>query len=313
MPDAELAALLLTNRLCDVGIKPFAAGEFWNLVARVGDLSVLLGSSSTEVAELTRLDPTESERVVGLLAAASAFAFERERLAEEGIQVVSALDERFPRRLVERLGVTCPSFLTVAGPIEWLQRGGLGVVGSRDASPEALEIARKAARAAVASSVPVISGLARGVDHESMAAAFDAGGAVIGFPADGLRKASRGPDVRRHVHAGELCIASPYAPGTSFTAGTAMGRNKLVYGLADVTLVVCCEHGKGGTWEGAKEALRRGFGPVNVWSGAGAGPGNAGLVALGAHAFADVESVLVVPEPTAATPEQTSLFSSPPA
>jgi predicted Rossmann fold nucleotide-binding protein DprA/Smf involved in DNA uptake len=82
--------------------------------------------------------------------------------------------------------------------------------------------------------------------------------------------------------AGELCLASPYGPSTRFTAGNAMGRNKIICGLADVTLVVCAESGSGGTWGGATEALRRGFGRVAVWTREGAGPGNAELVGRGA-------------------------------
>ena len=308
MSDTALAALLLTNRICDIGVQPLTPGEFWSLVARVPDLSVLLGASATRVAEITREDEAASQRVAELLAAASEFVMARERLTDEGIQVLSAVDDRFPRRLVERLGAACPSFLTVTGPIDWLKLGGLGVVGSRDATREACDIARAAARVAGAAGRPVISGLARGIDQESMSAALGAGGAVIGIPAEGLRRASKSPEVRRRVHAGELCIASPYAPWMGFTAGNAMGRNKVVYGLADATFVVCADHRKGGTWEGAKEALRRDFGPVAVWRGHGEGPGNAGLLALGGHPVTAIENVLDAPDPATPRDDQGSLF-----
>lgn len=75
-----------------------------------------------------------------------------------------------------------------------------------------------------------------------------------------------------------------------------LGRNKIVYGLADVTLVVCSDNGSGGTWEGAKEAIRRGFGPVAVWSGDGEGPGNAALIALGGTTITDAYDVFEVTE-----------------
>ena len=182
-------------------------------------------------------------------------------------------------------------------------------MGSRDASAEAIEVAGAAAGVAVAAGLPVISGLARGIDQASMAGALDRGGMVVGIPAEGLRKVSRSPEVRRRVHNGELCIASPYAPDSRFTAGNAMGRNKVVYGLADVTLVVCSDNGSGGTWEGAKEALRRGFGTVAVWDGEGAGPGNAPLGKLGGQAIQDVSRVLDLPATTVVVSEtQESLF-----
>ena len=306
--EASLVALLLTNRLVDVAAKPLSAGEYWALITNVPDLGVLLDIDLPGVAELLGGDDVEAERVTTLLAATTAFAYERERLEEEGVRLLSTFDPAFPARLIQRLGTTCPAFLTVAGPVEWLSAGGLGVVGSRDASPAAPEVARSAAQVAVDAGVPVVSGLARGIDQESMAGALDAGGAVVGVPAEGLRVAGRSPEVRRRVHSGELCIASPYAPSMRFTAGNAMGRNKIVYGLADVTLVVCCDNGSGGTWEGAKEAIRRGLGPVAVWSGEGEGPGNAALVALGGAPITNIHDVFDVTEHPNEPRVQGSLF-----
>lgn len=306
--ETSLAALLLTNRLVDVDAKPFSAGEYWALLAKVPDINLLLDLDEQGVAELLGGDIVEAQRIRTLLNAPTAFAFERERLKEEGMTLLSTFDAAFPDRLIQRLGTTCPAFLIVAGPVEWLSAGGVGVVGSREASPAALKVARSAAQVAVDAGVPVVSGLARGIDQESMAGALDDGGAVVGVPAEGLRIAARSPEVRRRVHNGELCIASPYAPGMRFTAGNAMGRNKIVYGLADVTLVVCSDNGSGGTWEGAKEATRRGFGPVAVWSGDGEGPGNAALVALGGTSITDVHDVFKVTEKAGEPQVKDSLF-----
>ena len=118
----------------------------------------------------------------------------------------------------------------------------------------------------------MVSGLARGVDQTAMAAALDAAVPVVGVPTEGIRVAARNPEIRRRALAGELCIASPYGPTMRFTAGNAMGRNKIIYALAEVTLVVCSDSGSGGTWEGARRRCRR-FGRVAVWTGR-AGPGN---------------------------------------
>jgi predicted Rossmann fold nucleotide-binding protein DprA/Smf involved in DNA uptake len=68
-----------------------------------------------------------------------------------------------------------------------------------------------------------------------------------------------------------------------------MARNKLVYGLSEVTFVVTCDEEKGGTWAGAVESLERGYGRVVVWMGPHAGPGNAALVAKGATPIYDLE------------------------
>ncbi len=181
------------------------------------------------------------------------------------------------------------------------------MVGSRDASDEALSVAASAANVAASAGRAVVSGLARGIDQAAMAAALDAGAPVVGFPAEGLRVVGRNAEVRKRVHAGELCMASPYGPAMRFTAGGAMGRNKLIYAHADITLVVCSDLGSGGTWEGAREAMRRNFGRVAVWMGDGAGPGNAKLVEAGGTALVDLQDLLVL-EAAAIPPKQASLF-----
>jgi predicted Rossmann fold nucleotide-binding protein DprA/Smf involved in DNA uptake len=301
--------LLLTNRIVSLDASPLTAREFWALTERVdpGDLFHL---DAGEVVELTGSSLAEAARLVTLLSAATALGFEQDRLAEGGIELVSALDDRFPGSLRDRLGSACPTFLLVAGPIEWLSRPGLGIVGSRDASDEALLAARQSAEHAVATGWPVISGLARGVDQVAMSAALEAGGVVVGVPADGILRASRGAELRRRVHDGELCIASPYGPNAPFTAGNAIGRNKLVYGLSRVVFVVASDEEAGGTWAGATEALDRHFAPVAVWAGEGAKDGNRALIQRGATRVTEFDQLFAIDPSTRVTrPVQASLFN----
>jgi predicted Rossmann fold nucleotide-binding protein DprA/Smf involved in DNA uptake len=305
--DTSLAALLLTNRIVDVDIKPLSSSEFWSLCRSVKDPSTFVGLSAEGISEASKLSPEQAERIARLLEAGTAFSFERERLADEGVLLVSALDDAFPVGLRDRLGDACPAFLLIAGPIEFLSVSAVGVVGSRNASTEALSVAESAAKEAASGGRAIVSGLARGIDQAAMASALDAGAPVVGFPAEGLRVVGRNAQIRSRVHAGELCMASPYGPSMRFTAGNAMGRNKLIYGHAEITLVVCSDLGSGGTWEGAGEAMRRNFGRVAVWTGEGAGPGNAKLVESGGAAISDPHELLTL-EPAAVQPKQSSLF-----
>lgn len=73
-----------------------------------------------------------------------------------------------------------------------------------------------------------------------------------------------------------------------------MGRNKLVYALSRLTLVVASEVGKGGTWSGAVEALKIGAGPVGVWQGPGRGPGNDKLIEKGAAPIPSIDNLEAV-------------------
>ena|ERR1051326_40021 len=61
-----------------------------------------------------------------------------------------------------------------------------------------------------------------------------------------------------------------------------MGRNKMIYGLSEFAIVVSSDHQTGGTWAGAVEALRAGWCPVFVRSGAEVPKGNEELIKRGA-------------------------------
>ena len=110
------------------------------------------------------------------------------------------------------------------------------------------------------------------------------------------------------MHAGELCIASPYAPDAPFRAGNAMGRNKIVYALSKVTFVVAADNGSGGTWAGAKEALDRRYCPVAVWVGDGATDGNQALIERGGVPITGVSQLFEIDTTVEASPPQDSLF-----
>lgn len=145
------------------------------------------------------------------------------------------------------------------------------MVGSRTISDEGAAVARRAAQLVAGQGGTVVSGGAKGVDQLAMDAAAQACGTVVGVLADALDRRLRKPDVRRAIGRDELCLATPYKPTAGFSVANAMARNKIIYALARITLVVAADAERGGTWEGAVEALRRGFGPVAVWTGEGGG------------------------------------------
>ena len=280
--DDSLAAILLLSRIGNDEVRPLKASEFWGLCDLVGGPSLLLGTDETQLVGEHGLAADLAARIVALLDRATAMAFELERLGQAGISTLTPFDEHYPRRFVEQLGAAAPALLYAAGAAELLNRPGVGVVGSRNVSPQGADVARTAAERAARLGLPLISGGARGVDQVAMNAAFEAGGAVVGVLAESLVRKLRGPDIRRAIHEGRTVMFTPYSPDSPFSVGNAMGRNKLIYALSALTVVVAAESGTGGSWSGAAEALRRGFGRVAVWRGPGEGPGNVELQALGA-------------------------------
>ena len=234
-------------------------------------------------------------------------AIELDRLAMRGMSVVTLAGAAYPWRLRVRLGSTAPPVLFTAGERSLLDAGGVAIVGSRDVDAAGASFAADVAASAARSGRTVVSGGARGVDQAAMRGALQAGGTVIGLLPEGIERRIRDPETRQAIADGLALVASPYHPGAGFTAGAAMGRNKLIYALADVAVIVASAVRTGGTWAGAQEALHAGWVPVFVRSTDDAPDGNRQLLRMGASPL----GAPVAPGPSPArvqpAPAQTTL------
>ncbi len=279
---------------------------------------MFLAYSEEQLAPDCGLSKDLGDRIAGLMDRATAVAFELDRLEQSGIRTLTVFDEHYPQQWLARLAAKAPPMMHGAGALDLLNTPGLGVVGSRDVSEAGGEVAKEVARLAARRGMPLVSGGARGVDQLAMDAAHEAGGAVVGILAESLSRKLKRTDVRKAVYDGSTALCTPYSPDAPFSAGNAMGRNKLIYAQAALTVVVASDDGTGGTWSGATEALKHGYGLVAVWRGPGEGPGNEPLERQGAvpvASVADIESLLDAPasEPPPAqvsSPEQQSLFTT---
>ncbi len=228
------------------------------------------------------------ERIAALLARAGALGLALEKWQRAGLWVMTRADTDYPARLKQRLGFDAPAALFGCGHRPLLDKGGLAVIGSREASTEDIEFAAGLVAEVAAQGYSVVSGGARGVDESAMLGALDKEGAVIGVLADGLLQAATSARFRPGLMSRNLILVSPFNPEAGFDVGNAMARNKYIYCLADAAVVVATGKDKGGTWAGAVEALRHGWAPVWVKAHPDAQSGNAALVTLGARWLPEV-------------------------
>ena len=303
--DDALATILLVSRIASDGTSPLTARQFWKLVTDMGHPGGLLGMTENDLVG-TGLMADMADRVVALLARATAMAFQLERLDQSGIATLTPFDDHYPQRLRASLGPKAPPILHAAGALELLDEGGVGVVGSRNVSNEGARVATDLGKQAASLGVPLISGEARAVDQLAMNAAFTAEGNVIGAPAHSLARILKSPGVRRAVYEGRTVMCTPYAPDSPFSVGTTMGRNKLIYALSDVTVAVAADKGSGGTWSGATEAMKGRYCRVAVWRGLGEGPGNEALADMGAIPLTDASQLRNILESPQSEPDESS-------
>ena len=225
-------------------------------------------------------------QLIDLLRRGVALGFAVEAWDRNGIWVVCRSDPDYPSRLKTHLREKAPPILFGAGEQALLGGGGMAIVGSRNVDATGEQFARDAAAWCARSGLPVVSGGARGVDQIAMKSALDAGGCVIGVLADNLLRKSVARDARSAISDDRLLLMSPYHPEARFTVGTAMGRNKLIYAMADSGLVVSAEYRKGGTWTGAEEELKRSDArPIFVRIDGDVPSGNEKLLDRGARPF----------------------------
>ena len=191
-----------------------------------------------------------------LLALRGKLGFILEEWQQRGLWIVSRADDAYPKQLKRHLTKQAPPILFGIGDASILQKGGLGIVGSRNVDKEGAAYARKTAQMCAEVTIPVISGGARGVDRIAMCSAAEHGGAAVGFVADSLLTMSHYAEFRDYIADELLVLLSPYNPKAGFSVGAAMGRNKLIYAQSNYSLVISSDL-KGGTWTGATEELKR--------------------------------------------------------
>ena len=158
-----------------------------------------------------------------------------------GLEAVCRCHRAYPERLREI--ASAPAVLHVAGGLDRLitlgAQDAVAVVGSRRATSYGLEVAGWLGRGLASAAVPVISGMAIGIDtaaHEGALAG--GGGAIAVLPGCAARPypASRRALHQRLAQVGVLVSELP--PGTRPRRWMFPARNRIIAGLAELTVVV---------------------------------------------------------------------------
>ncbi len=245
-------------------------------------------ASSTTLRALLNIDHEQAELVKDPLRPAA-----RERVAAVRDSAVTLADADYPPLLREIIDP--PLALHVRGRRELLQQNGIAVVGSRRASPYALNATRHlVAPLARDAEMVIVSGLARGIDAAAHQSALDSGGktiAVLGTGIDVVYPLSNRRLFERMQQ--EALIVSEFAPGTPPLAQNFPVRNRIISGLTRGTVIVEAT-GRSGSLITARMAAEQGR-EVFAVPGSIFSPGSEGthrLIQYGAKLVHDANDVL---------------------
>jgi predicted Rossmann fold nucleotide-binding protein DprA/Smf involved in DNA uptake len=247
--------------------------------------SELLDADIPALSKHLNLTEPEADQIRRRLQTCKYFDGEIQRLTDIGIWLITAIDSDYPPTLREQLGTSAPPILFGCGNPQSLGQGGLAIVGPRNAADTDLLYAKNVGEHCASEGIQVISGAAKGIDQLAMTGAMEVQGQALGVLGDSLEKHASKSDIQDLVSSGRLTLISPYHPQSHFDVGKAMGRNKLIYALADWALVVACQKGSGGTWQGAATAMKSVSVPVFVRSDNDIPEGNDELIKRGALEF----------------------------
>jgi DNA processing protein len=220
----------------------------------------------------------------------------RARVDAAGLAAICRHDDEFPASLVEL--EDAPPVLFVRGHVGALTELGatpaVAIVGGRSASTYALEVALELGRALAIAGVPVVSGLALGVDAAAHRGTLAGGGRAVAVLASGADV----PYPRRHRElygriAGAGAVVSEMPPGTPAMRWAFPARNRIMAGLAQMVVVVEAAESSGSLITATfAEQIGREVGAVPGRVNARCAAGSNRLIADGAAVVLGVEDIL---------------------
>jgi DNA processing protein len=175
---------------------------------------------------------------------------------KQGMRFLTVLDAAYPAQLLtvhQR-----PPFLMTRGAPSAADARGVAVVGTRKATDRGLRQARQLATELADAGVPVISGLAAGIDTAALGAALSAGGRAVSVIGTGLRRSYPKENAGLQQRIGEAgLVLSQFLPDAPPTKTTFPMRNAVMSGYSAATVVVEAPNRSGARMQ-ARLALEHG-------------------------------------------------------
>lgn len=230
-----------------------------SLLEALGDLDGVLGAPFASLRSVPGMGEVGARAVAAAASDPSPGTRAREACEALGGRVLLPGDAGFPASLTTIPDP--PAVLFTVGRPDCLDRPAVAIVGSRDPTPYGLQVTAMVAGLAAAAGLVVVSGLARGLDTAAHLAALEAGpGTTVGVLGTGLghRYSPRHQALHDRVaREGGGLLVTEFPPGLGPHQGGFPRRNRLIAGLARVTVVVEATE-RSGTLITASAALEQG-------------------------------------------------------
>jgi len=193
-------------------------------------LKVILGDRQERQQALFGATTDVEEELTS--AAASILKWER-----EGLSVVTLIDEGYPAQLLtvhQR-----PPLLMYRGTLDDGDASGVAIVGTRHPSPEGVRQAHELGEGLADRGVPVISGLAAGIDTAALRGSLARRGRTVAVIGTGLHRSYPKENAELQADIGRVgAVISQFLPDAPPTKFSFPMRNAVMSGYAAATVVV---------------------------------------------------------------------------
>jgi len=176
-----------------------------------------------------------------------------ENWRRQGIAIAVKGSDGYPEQLA--LQPDAPPI--IFGSRRWKESGGgiFAIVGSRQATKACCFFAEHLAMSLAAKGITVISGMAVGIDRSAHWGALKAGGPTVAVLGNGILIPF--PPANRDLYEAILSkglVLSEQLPTTAPNAGSLIARNRIIAGIADMTMVIEAQR-RGGSIETGMKTL----------------------------------------------------------
>jgi DNA processing protein len=223
------------------------------LIERFGEVAAVFAASPEDLIEIPRVTETMAAQI--LAAPIEQLESELLSLNDEGIDLLTWDDARFPVLL--RPLPDAPMVLFMRGSLKRTDDRAVAIVGTREPTGSAVELAQALGRELAARNVTVISGLALGIDTAGHRGAIETGRtiAVLGSGIRFIHPKENAELAEQIIGCG--AILSELHPNTPPKGQQLMARDRIISGLSRAVIVI--EAGeKSGSLDTAAKAIKQG-------------------------------------------------------
>lgn len=227
------------------------------LITQFDTVENIFASAPGEIADLPRMTPEKEDLIRLSIDNADLIRHRLADYADNEIYLTTVAGSTYPSALLEINDP--PPLLYFRGNLDVCRDNCVAIVGSHEASTEAIAEGVRLGSLIAGTGTVVVSGLARGIDAAAHLGALKSDGKTIAVLGCGIEDIypPENQNLADNIVANGL-ICSEYPPESAVDVGRLLSRNRIIVGLARSVIVVEITSGTGGTASAIKETLKQG-------------------------------------------------------